>query len=59
MLDLERGGGPHGTEGKLPERPCVRKGSFGGGSDEGKLVSFEVVVVSCVLVDSPPFVSSS
>lgn len=39
------GGGPHGIEGKAPESPCERKGSFGGGSAGCAVSSVEVVSI--------------
>ncbi len=42
-VGFEAGGGPQGIDGRLPERPCDRKGTFGG--DAAVLFLVDVVVV--------------
>lgn len=38
------GGGPHGTDGKAPERPCERVGSLGGGAGASTSSGFDLSV---------------
>lgn len=56
---LGGGGGPHGTGGKVPERPCDRNGSLGGGLEGFTLLSLEVMVECRDLVEVSSLVSSS
>lgn len=63
-VNLGGGGGPQGTEGRLPESPCERKGSLGSGAELFVPVSFDVIVVDLDLVEdssieSPSWTSSN
>ena len=59
VLNLGGGGGPQGTAGKLPERPCDRKGNWGGGAEVLVPVSFDVMVVDLDLAEDSSFESPS
>jgi hypothetical protein len=55
--DFPGGGGPHGIEGRLPERPWPRKGSFGG--EAAIFLSFGAVVVDPDVMELVSFDPSS
>lgn len=57
FVDFAAGGGPQGILGKLPERPCPRKGNFGG--EAAMLLSFEAVVVESDVMELVSFDPSS
>ena len=56
-LAARGGGGPHGMEGRLPERPWPLNGSFGG--DAGTSLSIDVVGVELDLIELLSLVPSS
>ena len=39
------GGGAKGTEGRLPDKPCIRGGGFGGWAGATAALSLDVIVV--------------
>lgn len=56
-VGLEAGGGPHGIDGRFPDKPCDRIGSFGG--EVAMLFSADAVAVESDRIELASFVPSS
>lgn len=56
-VGFEAGGGPQGIDGRFPDRPCDRAGSFGG--EVAMLFSVDAVVVESDRIELASFVPSS
>ena len=56
-VGFEAGGGPHGIDGRFPDRPCDRGGSFGG--DVAILFSADVVTAESDGIEIASFAPSS
>ena len=56
-VGFEAGGGPQGMDGRFPDRPCDRIGSFGGGVAMPFLV--DAVAVESDLIELVSFVPSN
>ena len=54
---FEAGGGPQGIDGRFPDRPCDRIGSFGG--EEAIVFSVDIVAVESDRVEVASFEPSS
>lgn len=57
VVDLEAGGGAQGTEGRFPDRPCDRTGSFG--AEVATLFLVDAVVVESDRMELVSFVPSN
>lgn len=56
-VDFEAGGGPQGIDGRFPDRPCDRLGSFGG--EIAMFFSVDVVAVESDRIEVASFIPSS
>lgn len=57
VVDFEAGGGAQGTDGRFPDRPCDRTGSFG--AEGATLFLVDAVVVESERIELVSFVPSS